>query len=214
MKVMNILKAIADYAKKQKSLPRSLRRSLYILLVFSITFVVAIATPQVLQSIAQESRFSLRILHTNDHHAHLEPVKFGDRLLGGIARRRTLIDQIRAESKTNQEPLLLLDAGDIFQGTLYFNQYLGQADLDFYNALAYDAGTIGNHEFDRGQQVLADFLDKAKFPLISANLDIAPTSPLYGKIRPWQILDIKGERIGIFGLTTPDTAIYPVLVKA
>ena len=207
MKVMNILKTIADYAKKQKSLPRSLKRSLYILLVFSITFVIAIATPQVLQSIAQESRFSLRILHTNDHHAHLEPVKFGDRLLGGIARRRTLIDQIRAENKTNQEPLLLLDAGDIFQGTLYFNQYLGQADLDFYNALAYNAGTIGNHEFDRGQQVLADFLDKAKFPIISANLDIAPTSPLYGKIRPWQILDVKGEKIGIFGLTTPDTAI-------
>ncbi len=207
MKVMNILKAIADYAKKQKYLTKSLRRSLYILLVFSITFVIAIATPQVLQSIAQESRFSLRILHTNDHHAHLEPVKSGDRLLGGIARRRTLVDQIRAESRTNQEPLLLLDAGDIFQGTLYFNQYLGQADLDFYNALAYDAGTIGNHEFDRGQQVLADFLDKAKFPLISANLDIAPTSPLYGKIRPWQILDVKGEKIGIFGLTTPDTAI-------
>jgi len=205
VKARNRLKAIANHFKTSNQI----RRLFYIFLAFSITFIIAIASPALLNSQvnAQESRFSLRILHTNDHHAHLEPVKFGDRLLGGIARRRTLIDQIRTESKTNQEPLLLLDAGDIFQGTLYFNQYLGQADLDFYNALAYDASTIGNHEFDRGQQVLADFIAKAKFPIISANLDIAPESPLYGKIRPWQILDVKGEKIGVFGLTTPDTAI-------
>ncbi len=202
VKAKNSLKAIANYLK----LKLQMRRSLQIFVAFVITFLIA-ASPALLNVVAQESRFSLRILHTNDHHAHLEPVKYGDRLLGGIARRRTLIDQIRAENKTNQEPLLLLDAGDIFQGTLYFNQYLGQADLDFYNALAYDAGTIGNHEFDRGQQVLADFIAKAKFPIISANIDIAPESPLYGKVRPWHILNIKGEKIGLFGLTTPDTAI-------
>jgi 5'-nucleotidase / UDP-sugar diphosphatase len=196
------LKAIANYLK----LKLQTKRSFQIFVAFVITFLIVVS-PAFLNVVAQESRFSLRILHTNDHHAHLEPVKFGDRLLGGIARRRTLIEQIRAESKTNQEPLLLLDAGDIFQGTLYFNQYLGQADLDFYNALAYDASTIGNHEFDRGQQVLADFIAKAKFPIISANIDIAPESPLYGKVRPWHVLDVKGEKIGVFGLTTPDTAI-------
>lgn len=202
MKAKNSLKAIANYLKPKPQM----RRSFQIFVAFVITFLIAVS-PALLNVVAQESRFSLRILHTNDHHAHLEPVKYGDRLLGGIARRRTLIDQIRAENKTNQEPLLLLDAGDIFQGTLYFNQYLGQADLDFYNALAYDAGTIGNHEFDRGQQVLADFIAKAKFPIISANLDIAPESPLYGKVHPWHVLNIKGEKIGLFGLTTPDTAI-------
>ena len=200
MKARNTFKPIANYLKLK----------LQICVAFAIAFLIVVSPALlnvVANVVAQESRFSLRILHTNDHHAHLEPVKFGDRLLGGIARRRTLIDQIRNESKNNQEPLLLLDAGDIFQGTLYFNQYLGQADLDFYNALNYDAGTIGNHEFDRGQQVLADFLAKAKFPIISANIDIAPESPLYGKIRPWHVLDFKGEKIGIFGLTTPDTAI-------
>jgi len=202
VKAKNSLKAIANYLK----LKLQMRRSFQIFVAFVITFLIAVS-PALLNAVAQESRFSLRILHTNDHHAHLEPVKYGDRLLGGIARRRTLIDQIRTENKTNQEPLLLLDAGDIFQGTLYFNQYLGQADLDFYNALAYDAGTIGNHEFDRGQQVLADFIAKAKFPIISANIDIAPESPLYGKVRPWHVLDMKGEKIGVFGLTTPDTAI-------
>ncbi|MFN5727930.1 MAG: bifunctional metallophosphatase/5'-nucleotidase [Pseudanabaena sp.] len=202
VKAKNSFKAIANYLK----LKPQMRRSWQIFVAFVITFLIAVS-PALLNVVAQESRFSLRILHTNDHHAHLEPVKFGDRLLGGIARRRTLIEQIRAESKTNQEPMLLLDAGDIFQGTLYFNQYLGQADLDFYNALAYDASTIGNHEFDRGQQVLADFIAKAKFPIISANIDIAPESPLYGKVRPWHILDMQGEKIGMFGLTTPDTAI-------
>jgi 5'-nucleotidase len=175
--------------------------------VFSIALLTAIAIPTWLDVVAQESRFALRILHTNDHHAHLEPSKFGDRNLGGIARRRTLIEQIRNESKNNQEAVMLMDAGDIFQGTLYFNQYLGQADLDFYNALAYDVGTIGNHEFDRGQQVLADFLANAKFPIISANLDISNTSPLHNRIRPWHILKVQGQKIGVFGLTTPDTAI-------
>ncbi|WP_199310689.1 bifunctional metallophosphatase/5'-nucleotidase [Phormidium tenue] len=202
MKAKNNFKAIANYLK----LKPQIWRSLQIFVAFVITFLIAVS-PALLNVVAQESRFSLRILHTNDHHAHLEPTKYGDRLLGGIARRRTLIDQIRAESKNNQEPLLLLDAGDIFQGTLYFNQYLGQADLDFYNALNYDASTIGNHEFDRGQQVLADFIAKAKFPIISSNIDIAPESPLYGKVRPWHVLDMQGEKIGMFGLTTPDTAI-------
>jgi 5'-nucleotidase len=202
VKARNFFKAIANYLK----LKLQTKRSFQIFVAFAITFLIAVS-PAFLNVVAQESRFSLRILHTNDHHAHLEPVKFGDRILGGIARRRTLIEHIRTESKTNQEPLLLLDAGDIFQGTLYFNQYLGQADLDFYNALAYDASTIGNHEFDRGQQVLADFIAKAKFPIISANIDIAPESPLYGKVRPWHVLDMQGEKIGMFGLTTPDTAI-------
>ncbi|MFN5861080.1 MAG: bifunctional metallophosphatase/5'-nucleotidase [Pseudanabaena sp.] len=202
MKAKNILKAIANYVK----LKPQMWRSLQIFVAFVMTFLIAVS-PAFLHVVAQENRFSIRILHTNDHHAHLEPIKYGDRFLGGIARRRTLIDQIRVESKNDHEPLLLLDAGDIFQGTLYFNQYQGQADLDFYNTLAYDAGTIGNHEFDRGQQVLANFITKAKFPIISANLDIASSSPLYGKVRPWHILDLKGEKIGIFGLTTTDTEI-------
>jgi len=202
VKAKNILKAIANYVK----LKPQMWRSLQIFVAFVMTFLIAVS-PAFLHVVAQENRFSIRILHTNDHHAHLEPIKYGDRFLGGIARRRTLIDQIRVESKKDHEPLLLLDAGDIFQGTLYFNQYQGQADLDFYNTLAYDAGTIGNHEFDRGQQVLANFITKAKFPIISANLDIASSSPLYGKVRPWHILDMKGEKIGIFGLTTTDTEI-------
>jgi len=127
--------------------------------------------------------------------------------LGGIAQRQTLVNQLRRESASADEPLLLLSAGDIFQGTLYFNQYLGQADLDFYNAMQYNAATIGNHEFDRGQQVLADFIAGAEFPMVSANIEVDESSPLAGKIKPWVILKLKGEKVGIFGLTTEETSI-------
>jgi 5'-nucleotidase len=146
--------------------------------------------------------FSLRLLHTNDHHAHLEPVTVEDQQLGGMSRRKTLIDQLRQTSET---PTLLLDAGDIFQGTLYFNQYLGKADLPFYNNLNYTAVAAGNHEFDQGQQVLANFLKSAQFSMLSANLEIADSSPLQGKIKPWMITEIEGEKIGILGLTTTET---------
>ena len=95
---------------------------------------------------AGPTTYRMRVLHTNDHHARIEPVTVQvgtgtagaaiNRNFGGVARRKTLVDQIRAAT-TND--LLLLDAGDVFQGTLYFNQFVGQADLFFYNALAYDA---------------------------------------------------------------------------
>lgn len=157
---------------------------------------------------AQEQPFVLRILHTNDHHARLEPVEVTDRgELGGIARRKTLVEQLRADSAARGEGVLLLDAGDVFQGTLYFNQYLGQADLFFYNALGYNALAIGNHEFDRGPQPLADFIAGATFPVLSTNITVADGAPLSGKIPPWVTLEVNGERVGIFGLTPPDTAI-------
>ncbi len=147
--------------------------------------------------------YVLRVLHTNDHHARIEPADVGGQPFGGVARRKTLIDRLRAEGG-NQ---LLLDAGDVFQGTLYFNQYKGQADLYFYNQLGYDAMAIGNHEFDAGQQPLADFIAGANFPVLSANIVAEASSPLAGKIRPWVIKEVGGERIGIFGLTTEETAI-------
>jgi 5'-nucleotidase len=137
-----------------------------------------------------------------------------------------MFDATRAEATTNNQEILFLDAGDVFQGTLYFNQYKGLADLDFYRRLGYDAITIGNHEFDAGQQVLADFITGAttgtypgtspattlvgsNFPVLSANITVAPTSPLTGLIQPniVKTMSPSGEKIGIFGLTTEDTAI-------
>ncbi len=174
-----------------------------IILIGSLLFSIISPT------LIQPPSFTLHILHTNDHHAHLEAIQIANNNneLGGISRRKTLIEKIRPQNATKKEPFLLLDAGDIFQGTLYFNRYLGQADLYFYNALDYDAATLGNHDFDRGQQVLADFITKAKFPLISANIEVDKASPLADKIKPWTTFQINREKVGVFGLTTEETAI-------
>jgi 5'-nucleotidase len=155
-------------------------------------------------------RYRLQVLHTNDHHARIEPVPASTTAPvrpshGGVARRKTLIDQFRAAAAAARRPLVLLDAGDVFQGTLYYNQYKGQADLEFYNAMGYDAMTIGNHEYDNGQQPLAEFILGANFPVLSANTVVDASSPLSGLIRAGTIVERGGKKIGIFGLTTPDT---------
>ena len=178
--------------------------------------------------------FKVRILHTNDHHARIEPVLDSSTpavpLHGGVARRKTLLDTQRQSAGTDLD-VVLLDAGDVFQGTLYFNQYSGMADLEFYKAMQYQAITIGNHEFDKGPQVLADFIAQAadpnftptvnpsasvagnwSIPVISANIITTAASPLDGKIIKSTLLTLSkgtaaGKKIGIFGLTAPETAI-------
>ena len=173
--------------------------------------------------------YQLRIVHTNDHHARIEPVSLtigttpnnapATRNFGGVARRQTMFDQIRADATV--EDKLFIDAGDVFQGTLYFNLYEGRADLDFYNRLGYHAMAVGNHEFDKGDQVLTNFIKGAQFPVLSANISLKPsaTSPLAGvivtgdntpnsKLGQRTIVTLpSGKKVGIFGLTPPDTAL-------
>lgn len=159
---------------------------------------------------AAEGDFELTIMHTNDTHANLDKV----------ANRATLVKQIRAEQPNN----LLLDAGDVFSGTLYFNTFEGQADLPLMNLMKYDAMTFGNHEFDlgsseRGHQSLAEFVGGAEFPFVSANVDFSGDTNMAdyqnkvytadyanGEIYNGIIKEIDGEKVGIFGLTTAETA--------
>ncbi len=157
-------------------------------------------------ALAQENpAFRMRILHTNDHHARIEPVFSGNNPVhGGVSRRKALIDKIRRETAV---PTLLVDAGDVFQGTLYFNQYNGMADLEFYNAMGYEAMAIGNHEFDKGPQALVDFITRATFPVLSANITVAAGNPLAGLIKPRTIIEKDGRKIGIFSLTPEDTGV-------
>ncbi|AOZ94699.1 multifunctional 2',3'-cyclic-nucleotide 2'-phosphodiesterase/5'-nucleotidase/3'-nucleotidase [Paenibacillus crassostreae] len=154
--------------------------------------------------------WNLTVMHTNDTHAHL----------ADVARRATLTKQVRNEVANS----LLLDAGDVFSGDLYFTKWAGQADLEFMNYLGYDAMTFGNHEFDSGTKILADFVSKAKFPLLTSNVDFsadANISPLLkvaktiktsetkttnnAGVYPYIILDVNGHKVGVFGLTTEDT---------
>ena len=148
--------------------------------------------------------YQLRVLHVNDTHANIE----------NAPRQITAINQYRKGNTNN----LLLHAGDVFSGTLYFNEFKGLADLELMNLVGYDAFTFGNHEFDLGTEALLPFVQNANFPFVSANVDFSKDSlmkglqnhsysqkPKDGKIYDGIIKNINGERIGIFGLTTAET---------
>lgn len=157
-----------------------------------------------------KENFKLSIMHTNDTHGHLDEV----------AKRATAVQEVRKE-KPNA---LLLDAGDVFSGTLYFNEFQGAADIEFMNYLKYDAMVFGNHEFDLGStpdghKKLAEFVRKADFPIVSSNMNYSKDphmSGLFndaymensnnGEVYKGIIKEVDGEKIGIFGLTTEETA--------
>lgn len=140
----------------------------------------------------------ITILHTNDVHSHIEPFAQDHALypgMGGIARRYTLIEKIRKDNPNT----LLLDAGDIFQGTPYFNFYGGELELKLMSKMGYDAATIGNHDFDNGIDGLFAQMPHAKFPFVSANYDFDDTV-LAGAVKPYQTFIRDGIKIGVFGL--------------
>jgi 5'-nucleotidase len=138
------------------------------------------------------------ILHTNDTHSRIDPFPMDGgpfQGLGGVRRRMTLIERVR-DAHPN---VLLLDSGDIFQGTPYFNFFGGEIELKAMSAMGYDAATIGNHDFDNGVDGLVSMLPYASFPLVSVNYDVSG-SALNGHVAPWIIREVAGVRIGIFGL--------------
>lgn len=159
---------------------------------------------------AAEGDFDLTIMHTNDTHANLD----------NAPKRATLVKQLRAANENS----LLLDAGDVFSGSLYFNLFEGLADLEMMNYMGYDAMVFGNHEFDlgsseEGHQSLASFVENADFPFVATNVDFSG-DPLFdglqnfeytadygnGEIYNGVIKEFNGEQVGIFGLTTEETA--------
>ena len=151
-----------------------------------------------LQSFSKDNLKKITILHTNDVHSHIDPFESNHYKypnLGGIARRSTLIESIRNENPHT----LLLDAGDMFQGTPYFNFYGGELEFKLMSMLKYDAATIGNHDFDNGIDGLLAQLPHAKFEILSANYDFKNTV-LNSYIKPYKIF-VKNElKIGVFGL--------------
>ena len=134
----------------------------------------------------------LIILHTNDSHSQVEATKDG---LGGFAARQALIDSFRAENPN----VLLIDAGDIFQGTPYFNMFNGRLEIDAYNKMGYEAATFGNHEFDKGIDTLAARVRQAKFPYVCCNYEVAGT-PLEGLVKHYIVVEKDGLKVGILGL--------------
>lgn len=148
--------------------------------------------------LAEEEERSITLLHTNDVHSRLDPFPMdGSKYqgLGGAVARDRLIRKIREEGT----PCLLLDAGDMFQGTPYFNYYHGEAEIQVMNKMKYDAGTLGNHDFDQGIENLARQISLAQFPLLNCNYDFTGTA-LEHKIPPYHILKKGKIKIGLLGV--------------
>jgi len=149
--------------------------------------------------IADERLYKLTVLHTNDVHSRLDPFPMdggSNQGLGGVAARAEIIEKIRRE----EQQVLLLDAGDIFQGTPYFNFYKGEPEIKAMSSMKYDATTIGNHDFDAGLENLATQLtNNATFPMLVANYDFSGT-PMEYKYQPYKIFKKGKIKAGVFGI--------------
>ena len=140
----------------------------------------------------------LTILHTNDVHSYIDPFPPNhpkNPNMGGVARRAALIETIRKENPN----VLLLDAGDIFQGTPYFNYYGGELEFKLMSMMQYELATIGNHDFDNGIEGLYAQLPNASFEFVSANYDFKNTV-MDGHVKPYKIFNKAGIKVGVFGL--------------
>lgn len=151
-----------------------------------------------LSSFKSASTKQLTILHTNDVHSYIDPFPPNhpkNPNMGGVARRAAIIEAIRKESPN----VLLLDAGDIFQGTPYFNYYGGELEFKLMSMMRYDLATIGNHDFDNGIEGFYKQFPNATFDFVSANYDFKNTV-LDGHVLPYKIFDKNGIKVGVFGL--------------
>lgn len=180
-------------------------------LTTSAAFGATLATfPRVVLN-ASAAETVITILHTNDTHSQIDPLPANDPNAGkgGVARRATIVKRIRKENPNT----LLVDAGDVLQGTPYFNFYKGEVEYKAMSAIGYDVGTLGNHEFDNGLEALAAALKFANFDIVSANYDVKGTV-LESRIKPYVVKTIAGIRVGLFGLgISPVGLITPANFK-
>jgi len=148
--------------------------------------------------LADNNFVTISIMHTNDLHCHIEPFSGGNdntNSKGGLARISEMVKRTKAENPNT----LLFDAGDMFQGTPYYNYFKGELMLKIMSATGYDAGTLGNHEFDDGLEGILDSLPSAKFPLINSNYDFSNTK-LAGKFPRYKVFKKDRIKIGVYGL--------------
>jgi 5'-nucleotidase len=157
--------------------------------------LMSIAAP-LLEPLAGETLIT--ILHTNDTHSQIDPILDNDKTYGGkggVARRATLVKRVRKENPNT----LLIDGGDVCQGTPYFNFYRGEVEYKAMSLIGYDAGTIGNHELDNGVESLAKALTFANFDIVSTNYDVRG-SALESKVKTHLVKEVGGIRVGLFGM--------------
>jgi 5'-nucleotidase len=165
----------------------------------------AISEP-LLELVAGETLIT--ILHTNDTHSQIDPISDSDKQWGGkggVARRATLVKEVRSQNPNT----LMVDAGDVFQGTPYFNFYKGEVEYKSMSLIGYDVVTLGNHDFDNGVDALAAAMKFANFEFVSTNYDVRGT-PLESRVKPYVVRTFGDVRVGLFGLgISPDNLITP-----
>jgi 5'-nucleotidase/UDP-sugar diphosphatase len=160
--------------------------------------------------------FTLHVAHFNDFHSRIESInafestcsgedEAAGECFGGAARLVTAVNALRDEMAAKGEPIIVLEAGDAFQGSLFFTAYSGQAEAEMLNRIGLDAMVYGNHEFDLGPEPLAKFIDAAEFPVISGSADVSADNLLAPHALDRVLLDIEGEKVAILGAVTPDT---------
>lgn len=182
-------------------------KKLAVLLALSASAVAYGATPSF-------ADYSLTILHINDWHSRIESINKFDstcsaedegkgECFGGAARMKTAVDALRKKHEGGN--VMLLNAGDNFQGSLFYSQYKGAVEAEFLNLMGFDAMTIGNHEFDDGEPALKTFLNTVKFPVVSANVKPSLKSQLAFRVKPYVVLEVGGQKIGIVGAVANET---------
>ena len=161
--------------------------------------------------------YTLNIIHINDLHSRIESINKYDstcnaegeaegKCFGGVARVATKINELRDAMKADGGNVLVLDAGDQFQGSLFYSTYKGDTEAEFMNKIGFDAMAVGNHEFDDGPEALANFLDKVEFPVISGNTDVSGNNLLDGRIPEHLVLEVGGQKIAIVSVLATDTS--------
>jgi 5'-nucleotidase len=165
---------------------------------------------------AGSAQSTLHVLHINDFHSRIEPINAFDstcsaedaaenKCFGGAARIATKIAELRAALEAAGEKVIVLDAGDQFQGSLMYSTYKGAAEAEMMERIGFDAMAVGNHEFDDRPEGLGGFLDKVTFPVLSGNVDVSASNVLAGRVQDVVILEVGGERIGIVSALATDT---------
>ncbi len=177
---------------------------------------LALAAMLLLGSAPLAGAFTLHLVHFNDFHSRIESINAFDstcsgedeaagKCFGGAARLVTAVHELRDGLKAAGENVLVLEAGDAFQGSLFFTAYSGQAEVEMLNRIGLDAMVYGNHEFDLGPAPLAAFVEAADFPVLSGSVDVSGDPALAPLALDHLVLDVGGEKVGIVAATTPDT---------
>jgi 5'-nucleotidase/UDP-sugar diphosphatase len=160
---------------------------------------------------------TLHILHINDLHSRIQPINRFDstcpaeddaagECFGGVARVATAINTLRDELTAAGENVIVLDAGDQFQGSLMYTTYKGDVEAEFMQAIGFDAMAVGNHEFDDGPDNFIRFLQVVDFPVLSGNLDLSQNDALDAEVEDTIVLDVNGVQVGIVSALATDTA--------